>query len=145
MKDNYFQEVLLPLHIKLQGLYEKVCGRLTSDNWKDKIYCMKCEEEREYADCRADCPSMCKCESRIRLPKTIDDSSPEAQKRSLIEMLERGTTVTKLLHGAFTWGRSICIVEKSGEEPQRFDGATPTEAILRALCYQEGVELCLTP
>jgi hypothetical protein len=26
MKDNHFQEVLLPLHIKLQGLYKRMMG-----------------------------------------------------------------------------------------------------------------------
>jgi len=69
------------------------------------------------------------------LPRTIDDSSPEAQKRSLLGMMSGLVSVENKGKG-----RGYYVWVESGEVMQHFDGATSTEAILRALVAQEGVE-----
>jgi hypothetical protein len=74
------------------------------------------------------------CGEAIWLPRTIDDSNPEAQKRSLVGMLEDDYVLSE---SRFEDG-NICTCTI---DCKIFEGATPTEAILRALCAQWEVEI----
>lgn len=69
----------------------------------------------------------------IITPLTIDDSSPEAQNRSLLGMMSGLISIENKGKG-----RGYYVWIESGEVMQHFDGATATEAILRALRAQEG-------
>lgn len=69
-------------------------------------------------------------------PRTIDDSSPEAQKRSLWGMVDWNRW-NIAVDGTNSITYIVNIIGKGGD----IEGATPTEAILRALCAQEGVEI----
>lgn len=79
----------------------------------------------------------------IRLPHTIDDSSEEARKRSLIGMVKYFIRLSVVSQGYFQiWVKDTppgTIYD--GSDNLYFLGATPTEAILKALCHQEGVEV----
>jgi hypothetical protein len=126
MKDNYFQEVLLPLHIKLQGLYREKCG-----NWQvgDDYFCASCYYKGTYHPLdHQNCPEDLSCKNVTRLPRTIDDSSTEAQRRSLWRMVdwERQATRAIVLHWLIN--------------PQNMKLEVPTESILKALIAQEGIK-----
>jgi hypothetical protein len=77
----------------------------------------------------------------IRIPLTIDDSSPEASKRSLWGMLEgRPKSLSSDVYGeAYTRTNTVGIKHLNSYE--EYVGSTPEEAILKALCHQEGVEV----
>jgi len=129
------------MHIKLQWLYLKKCG-----DWQvgDKVYC------REYDSATGIVISITGTRilvnftftdrSRINvpfdkyannlpllIPRTIDESSPEAQKRSIVEMLNGNKVLAYLGHNWMLFNND-----------KQFFGTTPTEAILRALLAQEG-------
>ena len=126
MNTNYFQKVLLPLHIKLQGLYREKCG-----DWQvgDGVvippvphiqYLVRSEIENDYS-----LWNQRHKHSAIRIPRTIDDSSEEARRRSLVGMLnQKGKE----------W-----IIARFNMEYLPFNNRF-TEAILRALLAQEGIE-----
>lgn len=139
MNANYFTETLLPMHIKLQGLYKRGCGDwwLKGDEYFDSKYNQggvigigdltvlnNMSIAKEVYD------------SYLRTPRTIDDSSEEAQKRSLWGMVdwEQWMVIHTLLNGM------IEIVNRRFDVPLRIV-ATPTEAILKALLVQEGIEI----
>ena len=130
MNAKHFQEVLLPLHIKLQGLYREKCGDwVIGDSWKypatGDVYI--------YSGWTGDPP-----ECAIMLPRTIDDSSPEAQKRSLWGMVD--WTILQPTHaGPLYWG--LLDLRTAGKLIPTVHKGLPTEAILKALCTQEGIEL----
>jgi len=68
-------------------------------------------------------------------PRTIDDSSEEARKRSLWGMFDVPPSVS---FNSFT-NKYICSLwDKQPMLIDRFVGETLTEAILKALCAQEG-------
>jgi hypothetical protein len=73
-------------------------------------------------------------EDMVFIPQIIDDSSPEASKRSLWGMLDW----IEYSLGFTENNGNIEIIKLHGE---RFDTGLlpPTEAILKALCHQEGV------
>lgn len=123
MKDSYFQEALLPLFQRLQPFFrERMGGWKRGDNYMVSPYCMIWTVGNR--------PCSHKSSAAIWLPRTIDDSSPEAQKRSLWGM---AVVVDCYYHNEEKEWRAYLLSDKSGR------GATPTEAILKALCQQEGV------
>jgi hypothetical protein len=76
------------------------------------------------------------------IPRTIDDSSLEAQRRSLWEMLRGTKTLYDYLdieQGLGIQGDIGIGVSLSGGY-KYFKGSSSTEVILRALCAQEGIE-----
>lgn len=78
----------------------------------------------------------------IRLPRTIDDSSEEDQKRSLAGMLNYQWALSNPCPAIGVDSYGLLLFDNKGEEEiAYYEGATPTEAILRALCAQEGVEV----
>jgi hypothetical protein len=146
MNANHFQEVLLPLHIKLQGLYREKCG-----DWQiqDDIFDTEYDQKGFILDAPPHSPLNSVLESGLwirydltdkyllRIPRTIDDSSEEVSKRSLERMLTMahrttissdGTAVVELFHCGFDTG--IRTIKAN----------SPTHAILLALCAQEGIE-----
>jgi hypothetical protein len=78
-----------------------------------------------------------------RLPLTIDDSSKEARQRSLWGMLsETGMPNETLYIGTEVFGNGFeCGYTTKDGFYEKAVGGTPTEAILRALCAQEGLEV----
>jgi hypothetical protein len=70
----------------------------------------------------------------IIIPLTIDDSSPEAQKRSLWGM------VNWSLWSMQVYDTGDVFIRLRNSLNYSFDCKTLTEAILRALCSQEGME-----
>lgn len=76
------------------------------------------------------------CAQCIIIPRTIDDSSEEARKRSLWGMVDGILGCKK----GIVDDRYCCST--SFKRTKSFYYAnTPTEAILKALCHQEGVEV----
>ena len=72
----------------------------------------------------------------VRIPRTIDDSSLEAQKRSLWGMVD--WTRWRLE----TWySGQVRLYDDTHDGTCDFARHSITEAILRALCAQEGVEV----
>jgi hypothetical protein len=158
MNANYFTTTLLPLHIKLQGLYREKCGDwLTGDEgwvvyrgrlvWFTVIQNFAegllggvlhtITEDFGKVNFDNDDPAL------IRIPRTIDDSSPEASRRSLWGMLNGTKTLCdyhKAEQGLGQQGE-IDIGVGMNSEYKCFKGKTPTEAILKALCSQENIIL----
>ena len=129
MNDKYFKEVLLPVHIKLQGLYSRHSGVWEDD---DKCWCRECNQRGlgSYFRHSQGCPVEPLC-----IPRTIDDSSPEAYNRSLMGMLDGYASISRGTSTEWTIG-----VWMDGKETELlFNGASLTEAVLRALCSQEGI------
>jgi hypothetical protein len=128
MNPNYFTEVLLPLYIALQPKFREVMGewKLSNDQfcWPDTRYILLRRELQN-------------AEGYLIIPRTIDDSSEEARKRSLWGMVD--------------WKRYSLHSHPNGKvwiefEDSKFDGPmwlglTSTEAILKALCVQWEVEI----
>lgn len=116
---------LLKLYKALQPFFRERMGRIGG---YDSIY-PEGGPIMLYKDLRGDDSIMyCKW---IIIPRTIDDSSPEAQKRSLWGMLD--------------WENTYITTGRKGEA-RLYSGAgfvagAITEAILRTLCAQEGVEV----
>jgi len=138
MNANHFTEVLLPMHIKLQGLYRERCG-----DWQqwDKYYCTIDGQIRMIYPDEEGMRLMPCCCHVVWLPRTIDDSSPEASKRSLWGMVDWELFTQEMADGE----GNINIYENpyihlDGQDAPIGSG-TPTEAILRALCHQEGIEI----
>jgi len=148
MNANHFTEALLPLHIKLQGLYrEKMLLMQEGDEFVTDcnpfVYTV---DRMENSECRwlvvAKAPyknlgyDYFQIKECIRIPRTIDDSSPEASRRSLIEMCNNFISLTK---GSLGW---VCTVydETGVDREYLYQGATSTECILKALLHQEGIE-----
>jgi hypothetical protein len=131
MNANYFQEVLLPLHIKLQGLYREKCGGVT---YGDDFY----DPKRDMFFTHGIAAKF--SDGDVFTPRTIDDSSPEASKRSLVEMCNGLVTIGKALFKDKYF--ATVRVEENGEYKEfvAFHGASRTEAILKALIAQEGIE-----
>jgi hypothetical protein len=137
MNANYFTTVLLPLHIKLQGLYREKCGDWrVGDEWyqTDYSYSAECDprgiiedDERAYGFNEANDPN------DLKIPRTIDDSSPEASKRSLWGMTKYPISMYTSVNN--TW--SCCQMYST----DIYKGKTPTEAILKALIAQENLEV----
>lgn len=162
MSPNHFTEVLLPLYTALQPKFREVMEEWRVgdayfngvDIWYSEL------NYTEYASNGHAIPHACQLpEEFLWLPRTIDDFSEEARKRSLVEMFapntfvylkpvmvlwapdESGTLESKpiddnnAIHGVHTgkWG---CMITGN----RLFVGATPTEAILKALAAQEGKE-----
>jgi hypothetical protein len=123
---------LLNLYTVLQPFFRERMGEWqVGDYWHSEKYKMggwyslwNCEQAKD--------------KDTIIVPHTIDDSSPKAQARSLLGMLEVPPTIS---FNGFT-GKYICsLYDKQPMLIGDFDGATVTEAILKALCVQEGVEV----
>jgi hypothetical protein len=127
------EQKLLDLYIKLQPKFRDVMGEW---QYTDDRYCryhMKYNADIPAGVCSVSpfCPS---CKHILFIPRTIDNFSEEARKRSLWGMLNWKRF---LICPSFRNG-DIWIKEK--ERAWEVFG-TPTEAILRALCAQEGVEV----
>jgi len=75
------------------------------------------------------------CNSCIWIPRTIDDSSEEARKRSLWGMVEGRKKIKELSSGV-----SLLMVWEDSNILE-YEGNTPTEAMLKALVAQWGVEV----
>jgi diadenosine tetraphosphatase ApaH/serine/threonine PP2A family protein phosphatase len=127
---------LLKYYVALQPKFREVMGNLRdSDDWKwsegDAVF-----RELPYAR-TVDIVKMCKDGKIIYLPRTIDDSSEEARKRSLVGMLtaisKYRVVLTELTEGMW----HCCLM---GEDEQ-YVATTLSEAILKALCAQWEVEV----
>lgn len=135
MNTNHFTETLLPMHIKLQGLYKRVCWEAIEIGPYIEGYCLLSRQRQLYTQCRDHCPKLSSgCEYWVALPRTIDDSSEDAQRRSLMGMLKGSFQ----FHNCIKAAEFKLYINKWHKEA--YKGATPTEAILRALCAQEGIE-----
>lgn len=126
-------EELLKLYTALQPFFRERMGEWqVGDRWKypatDDIY--------TFDGCVSSVP-----DCAIRIPLTIDDSSPEAQARSLWGMCRDIICLNNNGEDNF----EVCILLDDGRgeiwNERSHKGATPTEALLRALCAQEGVEV----
>lgn len=159
MNINYFQEVLLPLHIKLQGLYREKCGDLRDGDtiyWNDELSILSDNDKYKIRYLNEKIHET--MPRAVFIPRTIDDSSPEAQKRSLIGMFTPNTLI--YIKPVFGWAKgpsgpvemdnttSSIHVLHSGEwgckivgVDDPFIGSSPTHAILKALASQEGIEV----
>jgi hypothetical protein len=131
MNANYFQEVLFPMHIALNksGLYTRVRG-----DWQvGDEYCLPSEGTFwTYKGVKYDW-----LDNATRIPRTIDDNSPEARERSLWGMCD-GIIAIEDSCRLKCWQVRIDTDQGSIISGK---GATPTEAILKVLCHQEGIEL----
>jgi len=120
MNPNYFTKTLLPLYTALQPKFRKVMGPIL---YSDETYeHMGDFRHGEYHDIRT-----------LVIPRTIDDSSPEAQKRSLWGMVDWKR-----------WSQSSDgsgLIRMGSERYKIFIEGTPTEAILKALVAQWEVEV----
>ena len=78
-------------------------------------------------------------DNAVWIARTIDDSSPEARKRSLWGMVDWSRFDAEVLPNGKLWiaNRSHHVMEKSEFGAMLI----PTEAILRALLAQEGIEV----
>lgn len=127
---------LLKLYIALQPLFRERMGEW---QWWDKWYDPDDTDygyvmPRQVIEFRKPDSD---CHYYHRIPRTIDDSSPEAQKRSLWGMVNWNEfNFENLLDGS---GNVLAFQCKTNGDFS-FKG-TPTEVILRALCAQEGVEI----
>ncbi len=115
MNDNYFQDTLLPLHIKLQELYREKCG-----DWQ--------EHDRYW------CPDS----EMVKYQKsTPTDSTRYTRLPGLEELWEMCSGITnRLVCYGSCWGFFY-----PGDSTEAFVGETPTEVILKALCSQENIIL----
>lgn len=132
MNPNHFTETLLPLFTALQPFFRERMGKLQyGDEFiVDVGYGIGMEtffynnnwEDQDLSDA-------------ICLPRTIDDSSEEAQKRSLWGMVDWSRfNFENLSDGS----GNVLMFEFKSQGDFSFTG-TPTEAILKALVAQEGV------
>jgi hypothetical protein len=140
MKDNHSTETLLPLHIKLQGLYPKdwLVGDEVSYRGMKTIISgitnlhvgleLGLNPRTWFSNDDLEL---------IKIPRTIDDSSPEAQKRSLIGMLVGYSEV------CWRTGKDGAYIHNYPEDVEGggkfIHGSSPTHAILLALMSQEGL------
>jgi hypothetical protein len=147
MNDNHFIETLFPLHIKLQGLYKRVCG-----DWQVGDKCFDTEREQnglvvavdpETVDYANDDGNVwwAKMSYLLRIPRTIDDSSTEAHKRSLWGMVDwdRFGIEHSLCYGADP--QLTVIHDAENDEGMIKVTDSPTHAILKALVSQEWTEI----
>jgi hypothetical protein len=93
------------------------------------VYCVICEESCDPHE-----------DNAIRIPLTIDDSSEEASKRSLIGMLDVPPIITPIYNQLEDGNPIICweLDWINGNYTESTGGETITEAILRALLAQWG-------
>jgi hypothetical protein len=73
--------------------------------------------------------------SILWIPRTIDDFSEEARKRSLIGMLQNVWTIYPVKR------RKSVLVRINSHTKSHYEAPTLTEALLKALCAQQGVEV----
>jgi hypothetical protein len=83
------------------------------------------------------------CKTAIRdmilVPETVSrDSSPEASNRSLVGMCDDLISIDN--NGKDGWAVNIMLDKGLTWNEKSYKGTTSTEAILRALCHQEGIE-----
>ena len=136
------EQKLLDLYIKLQPKFRDVMGEW---QYTDDRYCryhMKYNADIPAGVCSVSpfCPS---CKHILFIPRTIDNFSEEARKRSLWGMVEgKGKYLCK---GPEDQQWRVSIIEEKYDhvlmDAIHYFGATPTEAILRALCAQWEVEV----
>lgn len=139
MNPNHFTETLLPLYTILQPKFRERMGELLK-SVNDEYICPKGIGITNRSICSSKCKQhdeYCYKNPFVFIPRTIDDSSEEARKRSLWGMVD--------------WSRFDSISNEAGVFTVRdwinddpailIKGATPTEAILRALVAQWGVEV----
>jgi hypothetical protein len=99
------------------------------------IHRINCPEDMENV---YDNKDMC-----IFIPRTIDDSSEEASKRSLIGMLDVPPIITPIYNQLEDGNPTVCweLDWINGNYTESAGGETITEAILRALLAQWGREV----
>ena len=135
---------LLKLYTALQPFFRE---RIKEWYVRSQLYCDWHEEYNDLPGGRiltGVCsvhPDCFLCQHLLIVPRTIDDSSPEDQKRSLWGMLKWAIC----LNNNGKDGSEVCVVKNEGrteiwDGEVSFKADTPTLAILRALCAQEGVE-----
>jgi hypothetical protein len=121
----------LDLYAKLQPFILKRMGSILPT---DELYEYKGDfRHGEYHDIQT-----------LLIPKTIDDSSPEASKRSLWGMVDWERLANppnndnhKYIEGHVYFGKLNIWMGGYNET----GSLSPTEAILKALCVQEGIEI----
>lgn len=143
MNPNHFTEVLLPMFAALQPFlrermgewreyehaYQDDCEGIVLFMWRDDAPTinmftpLSCYDVRRLRD------------DAVRLPLTIDDSSEEARGRSLWGMCVGDKRLWKVGE------RHYLAVNMTMRDYYEAEGATPTHAILLALCAQEGITL----
>lgn len=124
---------LLKYYQALQPFLRERMGELQSEDdyyclfYKNKFVCLLCSVS----------PNANSCKHMVRIPRTIDDSSPEAQRRSLWGMLD-----WKRVNMHLSERGDVCINTRLRADPLPVIwAAIPTEAILKALCAQWNVEV----
>jgi hypothetical protein len=124
---------LLKYLIPLQPMIKKAMGMIRTDekvyNIKTDLYDFIPDFMIAYASNHSD---------YIRIPLTIDDSSPEASRRSLLGMIEG---FVNLHYNPYLKQWVIELYDGFVLKKYSTNADTPTEAILKALCHQEGVEV----
>lgn len=121
----------------LRGVIAEKMGEKEGD---DRVYCATDNRSQEWVDC---CEYCGECRGDIRLPLAIDPENPE---RGLLGMCDPPVQLTPIynphqnnvvIYWEATWSEERCMefneINVSGE--------TPTLALLKALVWQEGVEV----
>ena len=127
---------ILEMHKRLQPLYREKMGEIRT---YDSIQCEKYDWVKVVIDCSyADdrCYEDRICDSRIFIPLLIDPCNPE---RGLMGMLKSNWTLSGPRYNdpvITTYG--LCLIDWDGLDVLGYyEGETPEEAILKALCQQE--------
>ena len=135
MNHKHFAETLLPSYTALQPFFRE---RMLPMQYNDDFICPSQGWSIVHWDDEKDTI----CDQCIILPHTIDDSSEEARKRSLVGMLTYQWALSNPCPAAGVDSYGLLLFDDQGkEEIAYYEGATPTEAIMKALCAQEGVEI----
>jgi hypothetical protein len=129
---------LLKYYVALQPKFKETMGKL--EDYDKAVFIEESDMVHRYVSNSNIGVSMCIAEDYgrlIRIPRTIDDSSPEAQKRSLWGMVD-----WRRFNMHLSESGEVCINTRLLANPLPIIwAATPTEAILKALCAQEGAEV----
>ena len=118
----------LKMYVALQPQIRAAIGEYI-DSYTEVI-CTTGKRVHVYIDCDYACPNIIRgdCPHRIIFPQTIDPESPE---RGLWGMLKGRKALFEDETG------SVSVRVASGE----YEAETPTEAILLALCNQNGIKV----
>jgi len=119
----------------LIALQPKIRSILGPPVWGDRVYYLDTKTPSTYP--------VNENQGYIRIPLTIDDSSEEARRRSLWGMLSETVLPKETLYvGTEVFGNGYeCGYTTKDGFYEKAIGDTPTEAILKALLAQEGLEV----
>jgi hypothetical protein len=122
----------LELHKRLQKLYKEKMGDFLNYHQYGRVYCQKPYNPTLLIDCDYICPVTNKdCKHRLYLPLPIDPVNPE---RGLWGMV----CWKKWLQESTEVDGEILIFQRMSDGGKQFT-SDPEEALLKALCEQEGL------